>query len=137
MADDLFIIYDPDADEGERLAPEVRTEIAAVAPSAVLNGSITTLKLQDAAVTNAKLAVNSVAYTNIIDNAVRTAGIQAAAVTTAKIADAAVTPAKTTTGVVCAVDNSGTTVATRIMYLTAAQYAAIGSPDSNTLYFIN
>ena len=38
---DLFIAYDPTADAGERLAPEVRAEIAEVAPSTVLNGSIT------------------------------------------------------------------------------------------------
>lgn len=133
---DQFIAFDPAANEGERLAPEVRTEIAFVAPSAVLNGSITTAKLADDSVTNSKIVAGAVTSTEIATNGVTAVNITASSVTTAKIADGAVTPAKTTTGVVTSQDSAGNSASTIIKYVTAAQYAALSVPDPNTLYFI-
>lgn len=134
---DQFIAFDPEADEGERLAPEVRTEIAFVAPSAVLNGSITTAKLADDAVTQDKVAPGAVGSVEIVTGGVEAANLAAEAVTTGKIAADAVTPAKCGTGVVTAVDSSGNDVETREMYLTAIEYAAINTPDPNTTYYIS
>lgn len=133
---DLFIAFDPTADEGERLAPEVRTEIAAVAPSAVLNGSITTAKLADDAVTQAKIYPGAVASTELATGGVDAINLAAGAVVTEALGSAAVVPSKCGTGVVTAVDSSDNDLETLIKVLTAAEYAAIGSPDPNTLYFI-
>lgn len=134
---ELFIAIDLDADQGEQLAPEVRTEIAAVAPSAVVNGSITTAKLADDAVTQPKIGPGAVGSTEIATSGVEAVNMAADSVTTTKITDAAVTPAKTGTGVVTAVDSTDNTVAAVVKFVTAAEYSAIGSPDPNTLYFVS
>lgn len=133
---DQFIAFDPDADEGERLAPEVRTEVAYIAPSAVLNGSITTAKLADLTVTTAKIDADAVTTVKIVDSSVTNAKLASDAVSTTKIAANSVTPPKVGTGVVTATDSAGATVATTIKYVTAAQYAGL-TPDPNTLYFIS
>lgn len=134
---DLVFTYDPNANVGERLAPEVRAEIAVVAPSTVLNGSITTAKLAEDAVTTDKITTGAVTTNEIAVGGVTATNIASSAVSTAKIASQAVTPDKVGTGVVTSVDSTGATVATAIRYVTAAQYAAISSPDPNTLYFIS
>lgn len=131
---DQFIAYDPAANAGERLAPEVRTEIAVVAPSAVLNGSITTAKLAELSVATGKIIDGAVTTTKIATNGVATVNITASSVTTAKIADDAITPAKCATGVPTAVDATNNPLETVFKYLTAAQYAAL-TPDANTFYF--
>ena len=137
MADPRWVSLDLDAAEGERLSPQMRAEIATVAPSAVVNNSITTAKLRDAAVTRAKLAAGAVGTSEIDTAGVGTANLASGAVTADKIAADAVTPAKCGTGVVTAVDSSGNAVETVVRFLTSAQYAAIGSPDPNTTYFIS
>lgn len=134
---DRWIAIDLSQDPGEQFSPEVIAEIREVAPSAVVNGSITTAKLADDAVTQDKIAAGAVGATEIATGAVGATALASGGVTTAKINDAAVTPAKVGTGVVTAVDSSDATVATKIKYVTAVQYAAIGSPDPNTLYFIS
>lgn len=133
---DLFIAFDPAADEGERLAPEVRTEIAVVAPSAVVNGSITAAKLADDAVTQAKIAPGAVGSVEVATGGVNTVNLASSAVTTDKLASGAVTPAKVGAGVVKAVDASGNSTETTLKFVTAAQYAGL-TPDPNTVYFIS
>ena len=133
---DQFIAFDPAANAGERLAPEVRTEIAVVAPSTVLNGSITTAKLAELSVATGKIIDGSVTTAKIATNGVESVNIKALAVTTAKIADDAITPAKCGTGVPTAVDVTGNALETVFKYLTAAQYAAL-TPDANTFYFLS
>jgi hypothetical protein len=133
---DLFIAYDPSQPVGSRLAPEVREEIAAVAPSAVADGSISTVKLADGAVTTTKLGVGAVASPRIGTNEVKAANLDTGAVSTVKLADGAVTPVKAGTGIVTAVDTSGTPVQQREVTLTAAAYALIATPDPNTRYYI-
>lgn len=132
---DLFIAYDPEADEGERLAPEVRTEIAYVAPSAVLNGSITTAKLDDDAVTQDKIYPGAVGTVEIATGGVDTINLADGAVTEDKITTGAVTPSICGTGVVTAVDSSDNDTETVMKFVTAAQYAGL-TPDPNTLYII-
>lgn len=134
---DQFIAYDPSANSGERLAPEVRAEIAVIAPSTVVNGAVTTAKLADDAVTAPKIAAGAVGTTEIGTGAITAVNLASAAVTADKLAAGAVTPAKLGTGVVSSVDSSSSAVSTTIMFLTASQYAAISSPNPNTLYFIS
>jgi hypothetical protein len=135
VADELFIEYDPGAPVGQRLAPEVVAEIEEVAPSAVVNGSITTAKLADKSVTTAKVADGAVGSVQLATKGVKTVNIDDAAVGTAQLADGAVAPAKTGIGVSTARDASGSYVADLTVYLTAAQYAAL-TPDPNTTYAI-
>lgn len=137
MAGPFSIFFNPDADEGSKLAPEVVAEIQAVAPSTVLALSITTAKLAELAVTGDKIALGAVDSDQIATKGVLTVNIGDEAVDTAQIADDAVTPAKAGTGIVVAVDNTGTTIALTTKFVTAAQMAAISSPDVNTLYFVS
>ena len=134
---DLAVFYDPTKAPGERLGPSVRTEIALVAPAAVLNGSITTAKLADDSVTEAKVVDASVTTGKIADLNVTTGKIAAEAVTTDKVADDAITPAKTATGVVTALDSDGNYVEAKIVFVTAAQYAALSPPDPNSVYYVS
>lgn len=134
---DQFIAYDPSAAPGERLAPEVRAEIAFVAPSAVTNNSITTIKIQDLAVTTPKIATGAITLALMAANSVGTVALVNDAVTTVKIANSAITPAKTTTGIVTCVDSADAYVNRKNKDVTAAEYAAIVSPDPNTYYYIS
>lgn len=127
----------PDNDPGEKLAPEVVSEIQVVAPSTVTSGSITTAKLAEDAVTTGKIADDAVTTEKIADGGVETNNLAPESVTEGKIADGAVTPDKVGTGVVTAVDNTGSTIANREMFVTAAQMALITSPDPNTTYYIS
>lgn len=133
---DRFIAYDPNANEGERLAPEVRTEIAYIAPSAVVNGSITTAKLADLSVSTGKIVDGAVTGTKITAAAIGTSHLVTAAVTADKLGTDAVTPDKCGTGVPTAVDSSDNPVETVFKFVTAAQYGAL-TPNSNTVYFIS
>lgn len=133
---DLFIAYDPEADAGERLAPEVRTEIAFVAPSAVLNGSITTAKLADDAVTQDKIYPGAVATVEIATGGVDTVNLAAASVSAEKLATDAVTPDKCATGVPTAVDSTDNAAETIFKFVTSAEYGAL-TPDPNTVYMIS
>jgi len=133
---DLFIAYDPSADPGERLAPEVRTEIAVVAPSAVLNGSITTAKLADDAVTQAKIYPGAVGSTEIATGGVAAVNMATGAVESDALAAGAVVPAACGTGVPTAVDSADNPAETVLKFLTSAEYGAL-TPDPNTLYFIS
>jgi hypothetical protein len=134
---DLFISYDPSKPVGERLAPEVRQELSEVAPSTVNNNTITTAKLVDKNVTTEKINDGAVTSVKIASGAVETADIKDVAVTTGKLADKAVTPAKVNTGVVTAADPAGSFLPLRIVPITSTAYAALTSPDPNTLYIIS
>jgi hypothetical protein len=131
----LFI--DTSQTPGQQVAPELAAEIAALAPSAVVNGSITTAKLADDAVTGAKIAPGAVGSVEIATNGVAAVNIAADAVSTAKIANGSVTPAKTGTGVMTVVDSTNTAIQGITKPLTAAQYAALGTYDPNTFYFVS
>lgn len=122
---------------GQQVAPELAAEIAALAPSAVVNGSITTPKLADDAVTSAKIAPGAVGSTEIATGGVATANIAASAVGTTQIAAGSVTPPKCGIGVVTAIDSTNTYIQAIIKPVTAAQYAALAPPDPNTFYFVS
>lgn len=134
---DLFISYDPAKPEGERLAPEVRAELSLVAPSTVNNNSITTAKLVDKSVTTDKLADSAVTTGKIAAGAVETVDIKDLAVVTAKLANNAVTPGKVASGVVTSADTGGNAFRLAMVPITSTGYAALTTPDPNTLYLIS
>ncbi|WP_200845815.1 hypothetical protein [Mycolicibacterium vanbaalenii] len=136
MADVFFPSFDPAATAGAKFGPEVRAEIAEVAPSTLNNGAVTTAKLADQAVTNAKLAAGAVQTTNIAAGQVGPTNLADDAVGTSKIADNAVTPAKVDTGVPTTVAVDGTPIAMTFMYLTVSEHSAIETEDPSTTYFI-
>ena len=133
---DLVIGYDPSQPPGERLPVEVRQEISIVAPSTVDDQSITEAKLADSAVSNRTIKNGAVTSEKIANGGVQSINIGDAQVTAGKIAEGAVTPDVVATGVVAAVDSSGNALTVVIEPCTAAEYAALTSPNPNTLYFI-
>lgn len=133
----IVFALDMDKDVGERLAPEVIAEIQAVAPSVVVDGSITTVKLDEKAVTTNKLADGAVTSPKIATGGVDTVNLADAAVTTPKLADGAVTAPKAGIGVVKSVDADDEPIASTHKYVTTTEYAGIVSPDPNVTYFIS
>lgn len=134
MAGPYSIFIDLNQDQGEQLAPEVRAEIAAVAPSTVTNGSITTAKLAEDSVTNGKIAPGAVGSLEIATSGVETGNLAPESVTTSKLAPDAVTPVKCGTGVVTARDADGNDIEWAEVLMTAAQYAALSTKDPNVVY---
>lgn len=132
---DLVVGYDPAQPAGQRFAPEVRAEIAEVAPDNIDNGSVTTAKLADDAVTAAKIAPGAVGTVEIANGGVGTANLATDAVTTVKIADGAVTADKAGVGIMKARDSAGNPINLTGVPITAAAYGAI-TPDPNTVYLI-
>ena len=128
------IAYNPSKPAGERLSPEVREEIAEIAPSTVTNGSITTAKLEEGAVTQSKIGPEAVGSEQIEVGAVHSLGLAADAVTTGKIAPDAVTPPKCGTGVVTARDADGNDIEWAEVLMTALQYANLATKDPNVVY---
>lgn len=133
---ELFISYDTSKPVGQRLAPEVVTEIEETAPSAVQNNSITTAKLADNAVTTPKINAGAVTSTKIATGGVATANLAASAVTGAKLATGAVTGPKAGAGVMRAQDDDGNDIALTFVPISAADHAALAEEDPNVLYGI-
>lgn len=127
--------YDGDATAGERLAPEIRAEIALVAPSAVNDGSITTIKIAAEAITKPKIAPGAVDADIIAAGGVETDNYADLSVTAGKLANDSVTPRACDTGVVLAVDDEDNDIEVTLKRLSATDYAAIITPDPNTWYF--
>lgn len=134
---DLVIGYDPSQPVGQRLPAEVRAEINVIAPSTVNDGDITDAKLDDNAVTTRAIKPGAVTSEKIANGGVQTINIGDGQVTAGKLAPGAVTPDVVAPGVVTAVDSAGNAQTVKIMHVTAAEYAAITSPDPNTDYFIS
>lgn len=130
------VMFDTTAADGSKLDAAVAAEIDLIAPSSIDAGDITTDLLHDTAVTTAKLADTAVTTAKLADTAVTTAKLADTAITTAKLADDAVTATKTGLGVVTAADHTGNPIASTDVYLSAADYAAIVTPDPNTSYYI-
>lgn len=133
---DLFIAYDPTRPVGQRLAPEMATEIALLSPIEVSDGSITEVKLADQAITQDKMGANSVLSYALSDEAVLSEKLAALAVTKAKIALRAIGPDQVDDGVPTAYDSSGNPISVKMVIISAAGYAALSPPDPDTLYFI-
>lgn len=134
---DLVIAYDPSQTPGERLPVEVRQEISVIAPSTVNDGDITDPKLADNAVTTRAIKPGAVTSTKIGLGEVLTANIGDDQVTAAKIAPGALTPDNVAPGMVTAVDSSDNPVTVKLKFVTAAEFAAITTPDPNAFYCIS
>lgn len=134
---DIVVAYDPEQPAGERLAPEVIAEIQLVAPNDVQDGAITNLKLATGAVEESNIAAGAVGSTELAAGAVNAAALASNAVTSGKLAAGAVGFAAAGAGVATVQDSSGNNISLRIVPITAALYAAIVSPDPNTLYAID
>ena len=129
------IAYEPSAPPGERLAPEVRAEIAEVAPSVLDDGSVTAPKLAEKAVTTGKLNEGAVTSVKIATGGVAAINLAAGAVNTAALAADSVTDEKAGPGVVQAHDKDGNPITVDVIPITAAQFASITASPSG-LYVI-
>lgn len=129
------MFYDPSKPPGERLAPELREEIAEVAPSTVTNGSITDEKLAEGSVIEGKYAIQSIPPEAFQDNSIPTSAYEPGSVDTDALADNAVTPVKCATGVPTCVDSTGSYIENTFWFGTATQYTAIVTKDPNFTYF--
>lgn len=135
MAEQLYLGLDLDQPVGSRLSAEAVAEIIAVAPSAVVNDSITTAKIRNDAVVNAKIADDAVTSEKILTGEVKTSNLADGHVTTVKIADDAVTKDKAGIGVVTGSLLDASPATYDIVVCTAAQYAGL-APVASTLYFV-
>lgn len=134
---DILVAYDPEQPAGERLAPEVISEIQLVAPNDVQDGAITTSKLAVGAVEEDNIADGAVGTAQIANGGVAAANLATAAVTAGKIQAEAVGFAAAGPGVATAQDSSNNNIALRFVPITAALYAALTPPDPNTIYLID
>ena len=132
---DLLVGYDPSKPVGQRLAPEVRTELMLLAPVTMPNGSITGPKIANEAVDTGQVNAGAVTGEKIANEAVDTGKVKAGAVTGEKIADAAITKEKVSAGVATTVNATGDAIQLTLAKVTATEYAAL-TPDPNTAYFI-
>lgn len=128
--------FNPAADPGERLAPELREEISVLAPSTLNDGAVAEQKLQDGSVTHPKLALDAVQSDNIGVGQVLAVNLGSKAVTGDKIDDGAVTPPKAGLGVVTSQDGSGTPVELHLVPITALEFGAIVTPDPAAVYLV-
>lgn len=133
---ELVPVLDLSQPPGSQLPPEMVAEIEEVAPSAVNDGDITEAKLADLSVSSRTIEPGAVESTHIATGGVEEINLATDAVTEDKIEDGAVTPAKAGTGIVTAKNPAGAYVTRTEVVLSAAQYAAIVSPDPNTKYYI-
>ena len=131
----LVISYDAEKNPGERLPPEVRAEIALLAPASVTPNSITEEKLADDSVSTNKIQEKAVTGTRIADGAVATEQLALGAVDGFRLAAGAVTGSKVGNGVAKAVDPSGAEIAMKLIPISSTAYAS-ASPDPTAIYFI-
>lgn len=129
------VAYNPSAPVGERLAPEVRTEIALLAPVTIPNGSVTNPRIADEAVEERNVRDDTIRESHVRDAAVSTRTIAPDAVTRDRIAPASVDHTRVDAGVPTVTDVDDQPIALKFIPLTAAQYAGI-TPDPNTAYLI-
>lgn len=135
MAGPYQVGFNPDAPAGSKFDPEVIAEIAEVAPSTVTPGSIETSDLAQKAVTTDKLDDEAVGTDQLGDGSVTYPKLGPKAVKAGTLDDDSVTVRSAGTGVLTLVDNVGAPIGGPGVLLTDAQYAALGTPDPNTLYF--
>lgn len=135
MAGPYSVPFDPTQSPGQKLPPDVRAEIAEVAPSTVNDGSIDEDKLAEDAVITGKLADQAVTTEKIADGAVGSLQIANGGINTVDLADDSVTGAKAGLGTVTSMDKDGNYIETKEVYLTAAEYAALSVKDPNTTYY--
>ncbi|MFA5707948.1 hypothetical protein [Mycolicibacterium sp.] len=130
----LIPYLDLEKPAGERLPPQMREEIAEVAPSTLNDGQVTTPKLRDRAVESAKIGLGAVQAENIGGKQVKTGNLDDGAVGAEQIAPEAVQAEHAGTGVMTVYDAGGNPIEARTVVLTASEHAALTDPDPNTFY---
>lgn len=130
-----LIGYNPAAPVGQRLSPEVRTEIAMLAPVTLPNGSVTTPKIGDKAVDEDKIKDDTVKEVHIKTGAISAAKLAALAVTKEALANASVDHTKVDAGVPTVKDKDDQPISLKFVPLTATEYASL-TPDPDTVYLV-
>ena len=137
MVASAVVLFDPTASPGSKFqSTAVKDEIALVAPGDITPGSVTTSMIADDAITAAKIAPGAVTSAGLATGAVQASNIDDGAVTAGKLAAGALTNAAAGPGIVTATSSSSSPISLNIEPITEAAYAALGSPDPNTLYLL-
>jgi len=129
--------YDPGGPVGQRLAPEIRAEIELLAPVNIPTGAVDNTKLGDGSVDNRTIDDKAVDNPKLDDAAVDARVVAAKSITAAKLADGSVNNTHVDIGVPVSLDVTGDPVALIFTPCTAAEYAALSTPNPNTIYFIH
>ncbi|WAB10715.1 hypothetical protein SEA_TOOJ_41 [Mycobacterium phage Tooj] len=130
------VLFETSGTRGNRLDPDVRDEIEALAPG-LETGEVTTDKIANNAVTREKIDAGAVGSVELDDDAVKAQHIDDGAVGTPALAAGSVTSEKTGIGVVTAEDASGNPVEVKQVYMSVAQYNALATKDPNTDYYLS
>lgn len=116
--------------DGTIIAGDIASD--AITTAKILDANVTTVKIADANVTAAKLATDSVTTTKIADANVTAGKLASDSVTTAKIQDGAVTNAKLADAELQTLAGIGSTAATNLVALTAAEIATLDGITATT-----
>lgn len=131
------IIFDPTQTAGSKFtSSDVRAEIAFLSSADIPNGAITSSMLADGAVDTAALAADSVDTAALAADAVEAANIAPGAVTSDAFAPGAVVPASVGTGIPTATNVNGAPITMILVPISSADYAGLGTPSPNTMYFL-
>lgn len=133
----LVIGYNPEMEPGQRLPPEVRAEIALLAPATVTPNSIVEDKLANGAVSRDKIKEKAVDGTRMADGAVSTEQLALGAVDTDRLKQGAVTGEKAGIGIAKAFDPAGSPISFRVVPITSTGYQSLPTVDPSTLYLIS
>lgn len=133
---ELLVAYDPSKPAGQRLSPEVQAEIALLNPFGVPNLTIGEEKLTDNSVAEGKIKSEAVTKEKIAPEAVDTSRLKPGAVIGTTIGTKVLAATHVDKGIVKVVDVDDNDADVTHKVLTAAQYAAIGTKDPNTVYFL-
>lgn len=130
--------FDASKPKGSKFTqPEVRAEIAGLAPTSPPDGSIGANKLAPDAVTKEKMAPASVGGAEIEAGGVGTSNLGAKVVTGDKIADKGVGRPQAGPGVMTVRDTNGNAVTMEAVVISATLHAQLGvNEDPNSLYLI-
>ncbi|QGH75291.1 tail fiber protein [Mycobacterium phage Quesadilla] len=130
------VFFDTAAAAGSKFDPEVAAEIEHLAPG-LAPGEVGEAELADHAVSKDKIKAGAVGTTEIAEGGVEAQNMANDSVPTAALQDDSVTAAKAGLGVSTAYDAAGNPIEDKRVYLTTAQYNALGVKDPNTTYYIS
>jgi hypothetical protein len=131
-----YVMFDPTQSAGSKFpSAAVQAEIGLLGSVDIPNGSITSAMLANGAVDTVALAAGAVTTPTLASAAVTAAKLATGAVTSGALAAGAVTTPAAGPGIPTAATVLGAALSLALVPLAAADYAALGSPNPNTLYF--
>ena len=134
---DAIVWFDPSQPTGQKFtSPAVRAELASLAAAFIAPGSVGSTELAPGGVNNQALAAGAVTSDKIAANGVTNPNLADLSVTSRVLANGAVTLTQAGIGVLTVVNSSGDPINLQVQVVTAAQFAAITSPNPNVAYFI-